>query len=86
MNHLPRLADWPLIVKFGIAPTFALSLLLVMAVVAVSTLRHVRDDTQDIVRVDMRDAANLADIAARFERADADLYRLLNMEIGRAHV
>src|SRR5258706_2353762 len=80
MKNLPRLADWPLIVKFGIAPALALCLLLVMTVIAVSTLRHVRSDTQEIVSVDMRDAANLADIAARFERADADLYRLLNME------
>jgi signal transduction histidine kinase/DNA-binding NarL/FixJ family response regulator len=78
-----RLADWPLIVKFGIAPALALGLLLVMAVIQVSALHSVRDDTQHIVAVDMRDSARLADIAARFERNDADLYRLLNMEAAR---
>lgn len=77
---MARLADLPLIVKFGIAPALALGLLVIMAVIQVSALHSVRDDTQHIVMVDMRDSARLADIAARFERTDADLYRLLNME------
>lgn len=79
-KRLGRLSDWPLIVKFGIAPALALSLLLVMAVIEVSVLHNVRASTQHIVTVNMRDSAKLADIAARFERVDADLSRLLNME------
>lgn len=79
-ERLWRLSDWPLIVKFGVAPALALGLLLAMAVIEVSALRDVRDNTQHIVTVNMRDAGKLADIAARFERADADLCRLLNME------
>ncbi|UUL84221.1 ATP-binding protein [Sphingomonas qomolangmaensis] len=51
-----------------------------MGVIEVAALNSVRDDTQRIVAVDMRNSAQLADIAARFERADANLYRLLNME------
>jgi methyl-accepting chemotaxis protein len=77
--RLRRLSDWPLIVKFGIAPALGLCLLLVMAVIEISALRDVRDDTRHIVMVDMRDSAKLAAIEARFGRADADLSRLLNM-------
>jgi signal transduction histidine kinase/CheY-like chemotaxis protein len=80
MKRLSRLADWPLIVKFGIAPALALCLLLVMAVIEVTTLYSVRDDTRYIVAVDMHDSAKLADIAARFQQADTDLYRLINLE------
>jgi methyl-accepting chemotaxis protein len=79
MERLRRLSDWPLIVKFGIAPALGLCLLLVMAVIEISALHEVRDDTRHIVMVDMRDSAKLADIEARFGRADADLSRLLNM-------
>ena len=79
-DRLWRLSDWPLIVKFGVAPALALSLLLVTAVIEISALHDVRDNTQHIVTVDMRDAGKLANIAARFERADGDLCRLLNME------
>lgn len=81
--RLRRLSDWPLIVKFGVVPALSLVLLLVMAVVEVSALSSVRDDTQHIATVGVRDAAQLADISARFERADADLSRLLNMEAAR---
>lgn len=80
MERLRRLSDWPLIVKFGIAPALALGLLLATVVIEVSALRNVRDNTQRLVTVDMSNAAKLADIAARFERTDADLYRLLNLE------
>jgi signal transduction histidine kinase/CheY-like chemotaxis protein len=80
MVRLRRLSDWPLIVKFGMAPALALVLLLIMAVIEVSALHNVRENTRHLVAVDMSNAANLADIAARFERADADLYRLLNMK------
>lgn len=81
--RLRRLSDWPLIVKFGVVPALSLVLLLVMAVVEVSALYSVRDNTQHIATVGVRDAARLADISARFERADADLSRLLNMEAAR---
>jgi len=80
VRRLGRLSDWPLIVKFGVAPALALVLLLVMAVIDVSVLNSVRDATHHIVTVDMRDAARLADIATRFERVNADLNRLLNSE------
>jgi len=76
--RLRRLSDWPLIVKFSIAPALALGLLSLMAVIEISALHTVRDDTRHIVMVDMQDAAKLADIEARFGRADAALSRLLN--------
>jgi len=78
LKRIRRFSDWPLIVKFSIAPALALGLLLVMAVIEISALHAVRDDTRHIVMVDMRDSAKLAGIAARFGRADADLSRLLN--------
>ena len=80
LRRVRRLSDWPLIVKFGIAPVLSLAFLLAMAVIEISALNRVRDSTQHIVTVNMQDSARLADISARFERADADLYRLLNME------
>ncbi len=80
MKRLLRLADWPLIVKFGITPAVTVVLLVVMAVLQASMLRHVRDDTHDIVHVVVPEATQLANIAARFERADADLARLVMAE------
>jgi signal transduction histidine kinase/DNA-binding response OmpR family regulator len=80
LKRIRRLSDWPLIVKFGIAPVLSLAFLLAMAFIEISALNNVRDNTRHIVAVDMRDSATLVDIAARFERTDADLYRLLNME------
>ena len=78
-----RLSDWPLIVKFGVAPALALALLCVMAVIEVSVLHSVRDDTQYVATTGVRDSAKLADIAARFEQANADLSRLLNLEAAK---
>ncbi|WP_340318297.1 methyl-accepting chemotaxis protein [Rhizorhabdus argentea] len=78
MNRTRRLADWPLIVKFGIAPALALGLLSLMAVIEISVLRGVRDVTRHIVMVDMQDSAKLAAIEAKFGRADADLSGLVN--------
>ena len=77
--HRYRFSDWPLIVKFGVAPAVALGLLLVMVVIAISTLREVRDDMRHIVTTDMQASARLADMGAKFTKADADLSRLLNM-------
>lgn len=71
-----RLADWPLVAKFGITPALSVILLLVLAVIQVSALYSVRDNTQYIVQVAMPEATRLAAVAARFERADADLARL----------
>lgn len=78
--RLRRLSDWPLIAKFGLAPALSLVLLLAMAVVQISVLHNLRSDTQHIATVGVRDASKIADIAARFERADGDLHRLLNAE------
>lgn len=75
--------------KFGVVPALSVALLLIMAIIQVTALRSVRDSTQQITTVGVRDAARLADIAARFERADADLSRLLNKEAakpGRADI
>jgi methyl-accepting chemotaxis protein len=78
LKRIRRFSGWPLIVKFSIAPALALGLLLIMAVIEISALHGVRDDTRHIVAINMRDSAKLADIEARFGRADADLSRLLN--------
>jgi len=78
LKRIRRFSDWPLIVKFSIAPALALGLLLIMAVIEISALQSVRDDTRHIVAINMRDSAKLADIEARFGRADANLSRLLN--------
>lgn len=78
-KRIRRFSDWPLIVKFGVAPAVALGLLLVMVAIQISTLREVRHDTRHIVTIDMQASARLADMGAKFTKADADLSRLLNM-------
>jgi len=78
-SRIRRFSDWPLIVKFSVAPAFALGLLLVLVTIEIATLREVRDDTRHIVAVDMRASTQLAGIGAQFTRADADLSRLLNI-------
>lgn len=83
ISRMRRLSDWPLILKFCLAPALFLVLLLTIAVIQVSALHGVRDNTEYIATVGVHDSAKLADIAARFERADADLSRLLNMEVAR---
>ena len=75
-----RLSDWPLLAKFGITPAISLALLLLAATLEVSALRDVGSNTHYVVDVAMPDAARLADIAARFERADGELERLLASE------
>jgi len=50
-----RSSNWPLIVKFSIAPALALGLLSIMAVIEISALRNDRDDTRHIVMVNMQD-------------------------------
>jgi len=75
-----RLSDWPLLAKFGITPAISLALLLLAATLEVSALRDVGSNTHYVVDVAMPDAARLADIAARFERADGELERLLTSE------
>lgn len=80
INRVRRLADWPLIAKFGLTPALAVGLLLVMAVFEFSALHNVRDNTQYIVGSVMPESSRLVAISSRFERADADLARLLNME------
>ena len=80
LSRFRRLADWPLIAKFWITPALSVTLVLVMAVIEVVALGAVRDDTRYIVDVVMSESARLADIDARFERADADLARLVIVE------
>ena len=77
LSRFRRLADWPLIAKFGITPALSVALLLAMAVIELAALSTVRDDTRYIVRVVMSESSRLYGIAARFERADADLGRLV---------
>lgn len=72
-----RLADWPLIVKFGITPALSLVALLAFTLMGVSALHQARDATQQIVRSDLRDASRLAQMDHEFERANGDLFRLL---------
>lgn len=75
-SRFTRLADWPLVAKFGIIPALSALLLLVLAVIAVLALNNVRDNTHYIVGTAMPEAQRLAAAATRFEHADADLARL----------
>jgi len=75
-SRLRRLADWPLIAKFGVAPAISVLLLLILAVIEVSALHSVRDDTQYIVGTAMPESRRLTAVAARFEHANADLAKL----------
>jgi methyl-accepting chemotaxis protein len=75
-RHL-RLADRSLFAKFAIAPVVMLGLLLLTSTLSLGALLHAQASTTQIVDRDMRTIATLNDIAARFERADGDLYRLL---------
>lgn len=72
-----RLADRSLFVKFAIAPAAMLLLLLLAVALSVGALLHAEASTAQIVSSDMRKISALNDIAAQFERADGDLYRLL---------
>ncbi|MCE7798834.1 methyl-accepting chemotaxis protein [Sphingobium sufflavum] len=72
-----RLADRSLFVKFAIAPAVMLVLLLLAATLSIGALLHAQSSTAQIVGSDMHKIAALTEIAARFERADGDLYRLL---------
>ena len=78
-----RLSDWPLVVKFGLVPALTLIVLAFLTIAQVSILHDVRDNAQRIATVGVRDSAELADIAARFEHANADLSRLVNIEAAR---
>ncbi|UZW57316.1 ATP-binding protein [Sphingobium sp. JS3065] len=75
-----RLADWPLIAKFGITPALTLGLLLLMAVIEVSALNKVRSENDHVVDVVMPESTELTEVRARFEKADADLARLVLAE------
>jgi len=79
LKRVGRFSDWPLIVKFSVAPAIALGLLLAMVLVEISALQRVSHDTRHIVKIDMRASTELAAIGAGFRRADADLSRLLNV-------
>ncbi|MFT3964977.1 MAG: methyl-accepting chemotaxis protein [Sphingobium sp.] len=72
-----RLADRSLFVKFALAPAVMLGLMVLASVLSVGALIHAQSSTTQIVNDDMHKIAALSDIAARFERADGDLYRLL---------
>jgi methyl-accepting chemotaxis protein len=72
-----KLADWPLIVKFGITPALSLLALLAFTLMGVSALHEARDATQQIVQSDLHDASRLAQMDHEFERANGDLFRLL---------
>lgn len=72
-----RIADRSLFVKFLIAPAAMLMLMLLADALSIGALLHAQSSTAQIVGADMRKIATLSDIAARFERADGDLYRLL---------
>ena len=79
-SRLRRLADWPLTAKFGITPALSLALLLMMAVIEVSVLNRVRGETKHVVDIVMPESTQLAEVAARFEKADGDLARLVLAE------
>ncbi|MDB5687692.1 MAG: integral rane sensor hybrid histidine kinase [Rhizorhabdus sp.] len=72
-----RLADWPLIAKFGITPALSLLALFLFTAMGVAALHRARDATLEIVQSDLGDASRLAQIDHEFERADGNLFRLL---------
>lgn len=72
-----RLADRPLVVKFAAAPVVMLVLFGLVTALVDGALLHAQHSTDRIVAHDMRNIAALNGMAARFERADGDLYRLL---------
>ena len=72
-----KLADRPLVVKFTAAPIAMLVLFAVVTGLVDIALLHAQRSTDQIVAHDMRNIAALNGMAAQFERADGDLYRLL---------
>ncbi|GAA0296997.1 hypothetical protein GCM10009087_03500 [Sphingomonas oligophenolica] len=75
-----RLADWPLLAKFGVIPALTVAMFMLTAAMEVWLLQDVRNNTAYVVEVAMPDAAKLADTDARFERADANFGRLVSDE------
>jgi len=72
-----RLADRSLFVKFAAAPAAMLALLVCATIFSLAALLHAQAGTNRIVDQDMRRTVALAAVAARFERADGDIQRLL---------
>lgn len=73
----PSFSDWPLLAKFALVPALATLLLVAVAAIGIVALQGARSDTASIVAHDMQGNDRLAQAAVRFQRADADLYRLL---------
>lgn len=70
-------SDWPLLAKFALVPAIAALLLVAVSALGVAALRAAQTDTRSIVALDMQGNHRLARAAVRFQRVDADLYRLL---------
>jgi len=72
-----KFQDWPLIVKIGLAPTFALIMLAVLAVGAIVIQKSQTGELQRVVHQDMPNSLRMQKISERITKVHGDLYLLL---------
>src|SRR5262245_29525724 len=72
-----RFQDWPLIVKIGLAPTFALVMLAGLAVGAIVIQKQQTGDLHRVVSQDMPNSLRMQKVSERITKVHGDLYFLL---------
>ncbi|WP_252165500.1 methyl-accepting chemotaxis protein [Sphingomonas morindae] len=72
-----QLEDWPLLIKFGAAPSVMLLLFVLASAISIAALLYAQHAASTVAERDMTIVAGLSATSAQFEHADGDLYRLL---------
>jgi diguanylate cyclase (GGDEF)-like protein len=79
-----RLADWPFAFKMGFLPALSLIVLIGIAGFAVTSLDQQAQLIETVVQQDLDTATRLSAGAARLQRVDAGLYRILALQAAHA--
>ena len=73
----PRLSDWPMLVKIGIAPVVTVVMLLVLAALGIHAQQGANAALKQAVEVQMPESVRLQQISERITAAHGQLYLLL---------
>ncbi|HWK47386.1 MAG TPA: HAMP domain-containing protein, partial [Stellaceae bacterium] len=83
MNRLFRIADWPFIVKLGIAPAVAVGLMILLAVTGMGGLATQSASVGKIVETSVEGTALLADAQNGVQLINGGLYRVLALQAAK---
>jgi methyl-accepting chemotaxis protein len=83
MNRLLRIADWPFLVKLGLAPAVAVGLMILLALTGLSGIATQSASVDKIIQTSVEGSALLAEAQNGVQAINGGLYRVLALKAAK---